>query len=38
MDEACFACDDTIDTFKTADGKDLSMTVMTQEVLDARAY
>ena len=38
MDEACFACDDTVDTFKTADGKDLKMTVMTQEVLDARAY
>lgn len=38
MDEACFACDDTVDKFTTADGKELQMTVMTQEVLDARAY
>ncbi len=38
MDEASFAADDTISSFKTADGTEHEITVMSKEVLDARAY
>lgn len=38
VDEACFACDDTVGTFKTDEGKEITMTVVDDEVLKARAY
>lgn len=38
VDEACFACDDTVQSFKTSDGKEISMTVVDDAVLKARAY
>lgn len=37
IDEACFACDDTVKTIKVGSASK-DMTAMTQQVLDARAY
>ena len=38
VDEACFACDDTVSSFKTDEGKDITMTVVDDKVLKERAY
>ena len=38
VDEACFACDDTVSTFSLSDGTQRDMTVVTDEVLKSRAY
>lgn len=38
VDEACFACDDTVASFKTDSGKEITMTVVDDEVLKGRAY
>ncbi|WP_371818727.1 ABC transporter substrate-binding protein [Eubacterium sp. MSJ-13] len=38
VDEACFACDDTVTSFKTDEDKDITMTVVDDKVLKERAY
>ena len=38
VDEACFACDDTVSSFKTDEGKEITMTVVDDKVLKERAY
>ena len=38
VDEACFACDDTVSSFKTDEGKDITMTVVDDKVPKERAY
>ena len=38
VDESCFACDDTVTTFKTDEDKEITMTVVDDSVLKERAY
>ena len=38
VDESCFACDDTVSTFKTDEDKEITMTVVDDSVLKERAY
>ena len=38
MDEACFACDDTVVSFTTLDGLEREMTVVTEDILAERVY